>query len=250
MFTNTQPVDSVLDRGGLPSPTGTFLLSQVGLDAIQGDPLLQTAVVLRILRYVSPKPWGSLQAQNKRRSESLSQLTDRLMQPYDGSKQGFTMGSQVFWQPVTVPSERRKHKYASRSPVFVGYRASRQPPYPGNMEMIADRDFTQDFLDAYAARQSGSNQNRLDILFDCRFVMRVMLDLVPAEFIDSLVETGVRLFLTCDKKWYQPRVVARHGEQEQNFYVFVDPQVEGNGEMIKNNVDWIHMKSVRVKSSL
>lgn len=69
----------------LPSPPSTLLLSSDTLHTIQ-DPALRIALVRRILRYVSPRPWGSPRAEVDGYSDSLNKMVRTL---WKNSHQGF-----------------------------------------------------------------------------------------------------------------------------------------------------------------
>lgn len=64
------------------------------------DPAVQEAIVRRILRYVSPKPWGSLASIAHARRSKIDAIIAKL---WDSDPTTFSLGAEVLWQPVVFP---------------------------------------------------------------------------------------------------------------------------------------------------
>ncbi len=121
-------MEDLLGEMKQPSPIGTFAITEHNYQRIQ--PRLRLYVVLRILRYVSPHPWGSLRSTNMRRMRSLEHILSKLnSDPY--VTQNFVAGSGVKWSSVIFDRDGVKAlpKMSKReSGQLVGWIASRQPP--------------------------------------------------------------------------------------------------------------------------
>ena len=59
-------------------------------------------MVRRILRYVSPKPWGSLAAIGHAHSANLQEIATRLWDDSAPAKSRFTVGGEVLWVPAVL----------------------------------------------------------------------------------------------------------------------------------------------------
>jgi len=79
----------------MPSPLSTFAFYTQDHRSICDD--VQRAIVLRILRYVSPKPWGSPLAEVSHSTLKLKDICERLWASIPAK---FSIGSEVQWQPV------------------------------------------------------------------------------------------------------------------------------------------------------
>ncbi|KAF5315906.1 hypothetical protein D9611_004858 [Ephemerocybe angulata] len=242
-------VDEITHKGRLPSPIGTFLISKEALEGIKDKPLVQRALVLRILRYVSPNPWGSLKAQAKRRSARLEELARCLTTPMSTSSKPFSMSSQVLWKPVLKRPKVVKGK--SKGKVPAGWIASRQPPDLQNAWSVADRDITEPLLQALEARASEGDGGALDILFDCRFRIRIHLDAIPQAVIDALAAGITNLSIRCDKELYYPSVVLRTPKNEVVLNPADNPTPKfPEGIAIAKPVDWVSIEFIRTLGNI
>lgn len=73
-----QRVDAYISTNRIPSPPSTLAV-KTALPPEDVD--VRHAILLRILRYVSPKPWGSLKAEAGRREASLSRMETMVWPP-------------------------------------------------------------------------------------------------------------------------------------------------------------------------
>ena len=73
-----QHVDAYISTNQIPSPPSTLALKTTHPPE---DVDVRHAILLRILRYVSPQPWGSLKAEAGRREESLSRIEPMVWPP-------------------------------------------------------------------------------------------------------------------------------------------------------------------------
>ncbi|CAE6505083.1 unnamed protein product [Rhizoctonia solani] len=126
-FSNLCAVTDYLQTHIRPSPPSTLLLvpppHQMEKDTTH-------ALVLRILRYVSPHPWGTPESEAHRRRTSIERIAQRVL--HEQEKQvSFCAGAQVLWSPVWVrPDGRIRTRRAGEESCgrTKGWLASRQPP--------------------------------------------------------------------------------------------------------------------------
>lgn len=213
-------MDKFLDDQRRPSHLGTLVLPQSLFQSAM-NPLTQKALIERVLRYVSPDPWGSLRAQGFGRSSSIDRIMDNLQRPMTATTPAFVTGSHVLWQPGCYRNGKFK-----KTPPAVGdvpaWIASRQPPAKKNIglsqqgtasESLGPRDITQ--LVAGGMRRldsDSSSQDVIDILWDNRFRIRIRPSNVPKDIKAALDLPDASLALEADEKWYQPRLVLRTGD--------------------------------------
>lgn len=198
----------------LPSPPSTLILSSHALPDVV-DPTVRLAFVLRVMRYVSFHPWGSLRADGNRRKSSVQRIIDTLWQS-DGAPP-FTAGGGVLWQPVIFSAKRRLRvgTQCLRRQLQPGERfawmASRLPAVPYHMLDTAklssklDVDITERLAIAISR-----GDDSLEVLFDCRFLVRFDLSQIPETLVGALQkyqETGVNVRIKPHTKYYWPKVV-------------------------------------------
>lgn len=183
---------SYLSTHTYPSPPSTLLITPYDLPA---DAQTQSALVHRILRYVSPHPWGSPESEAGRRHSSIQQILQRVWTSAHNADSNthtglgsFTAGAHVLWTPVrlfpngsfrllstpTLRPPSLDNRHMSRPAWLV----SRQPPSAQALRtLIIDID-----LDA-GTRASGS----LNVLWDNRFIIRLREELGSGRDGDRLV---------------------------------------------------------------
>ena len=171
-------------------------------------------MVIQILRFVSPHPWGSHAAEGFRKSNSLSRI---ILAVFDNASKGslmgataFSAGSHVLWTPVYIRPDGRM-KYMKPIPGADGWTegwlASRSPPYrttSGTPEL--ETDITPLIIDKqYSA-------DPINILYDNRFVLSFHPREIPAEVFKRFrvsPTSEYRLLVTATKKYSLPRLALR-----------------------------------------
>ncbi|KAF8350504.1 hypothetical protein F5887DRAFT_1058581 [Amanita rubescens] len=184
-------VDRYLNRCAITSPPGTLLLSLRGL-LLENDDLVRIALILRVMRYVSFYPWGSIRADGKRKRSMRDQILKRLwsLNPFENGRGPFVAGGGVLWTPVLVNGTRIKTPdRIARTGVGEGetiaWLASRQPPMKMR-QMDGEKVFNPLHIDATETIKqkledisSGSSPLAVDLLYDCRFLVRLHLTKLP-----------------------------------------------------------------------
>jgi tRNA(Ile)-lysidine synthase len=167
-------------------------------------------MALRILRYISPHPWGSTRAQAGRRRESLQRIVHRVWDPDPASdaRSRFEAGANVLWTPLRICRDGRlKYERPRRGERF-GWLASRAPP-PRHCRPDFDRD-----ISAEIARP---RRQHAEVLYDNRFLLTFRLDAIPPgdPVMISLKEGHGRVMLVLGGRWLWPQVVwRREGEED------------------------------------
>ncbi|KAF9027032.1 hypothetical protein BDZ89DRAFT_823575 [Hymenopellis radicata] len=183
------------------------------------SPILRTHVITRILRYVSPYPWGSLRSMSKRRSDSLRIIETNLLNTSPTSTR-FIAGSGVLWTPVVLRDKNFKNLSEANTrtsryekPVY-GWLACRQRPTSAMSE--ADNptivDVTTRIRECLAGHAPTPNARPLvfDYLYDCRFLVRFSLSQIPADMRAAL-ETH-SLWIKGSSRSYTPVVVLKSAD--------------------------------------
>jgi len=202
----------------MPSPVGTFLLSAHNLSAIE-DNMVRAAMVMRIMRYVSFQPWGSIRGDGNRRMRSIQRIIDKIWAPqrHYVDKSESVGGNGVMWRPVSIRTGYRG-KISIRIPdprIELGsdrlaWFASRQPP--SNKTTDTDDVTNPLILDLTdRLRQAKEKENNgvtkpLEILYDCRFLLRFDMAKMPL-LIKFGMDDGSRMWVRPRTKWYWPEIV-------------------------------------------
>lgn len=198
-----------LGRFSVAAPPGTFILAADKLSTTVTDPLDQLALVLRILRYISPRPWGSARAQAGRRTESLRRIVQRVWDPNPASKERirFEAGANVLWTPFRISRYGRlKHEQPRWGERF-GWLASRAPP-----PLVCRSDFNRDI-----STELSPQRRCVEVMYDNRFLITFRLDAIPPgdPIMTSVIEGYGRIILVFGGRWLWPQVVwRRKGEED------------------------------------
>ncbi|KAG6335031.1 hypothetical protein ID866_4057 [Astraeus odoratus] len=179
-----------LQSCSLPSPRGTILLSSSGLLEVQ-DPSVRFAIVLRVMRYVSFHPWGSIRADGDRRRASIHRIMKHLWShdPEPALLKKFTAGGGVLWTPVLYHRGKRLktvHHAQHRGDGDFAWLASRIPPFFKNPQEGAGSasrlmvDLTEQFNMALSTPENNTSHAMVfEVLYDCRFLLRFDLRQMP-----------------------------------------------------------------------
>lgn len=219
-------VDSALKRCMLPSPTGTVLFTFRGLAQVNND-LTRRAMLIRVIRYVSFYPWGSLRADANRRRSSLSHIMFNLWRanPSVAGPSIFTAGGGVLWTPVTtvngyIRTPDRLHVSSIREGEVCGWLVSRQPPL-SQAGMTARGitsplrvKVTQQLVEAiqdWELSQDGQPPV-VQVLYDCRFLVCFDIGNIPRPLVKQLIRNETDIFICPNTRWYWPKVMEERDE--------------------------------------
>ena len=209
-YVSSSQVSAYLSRFSVRSPPGTFILAADKLSTMPMDQLVQHTIVLRILRYISPLPWGSTRAQAGRRRESLQRIVQHVWDPDPASKKRtrFEGGANVLWTPLRICIDGRLKHEQPRFGERFGWLVSRAPP-PRPSKHEFDRDISTELF-------SPAGRRRAEILYDNRFLITFRLEAVPPDdpVMASVVEGSGRIMLVLGGRWVWPQVVWRRKDED------------------------------------
>ncbi|KZT26616.1 hypothetical protein NEOLEDRAFT_1155713 [Neolentinus lepideus HHB14362 ss-1] len=208
------------------SPPSTVLLVPYLLRPT-ADAVIQRAMILRIMRYVSFYPWGSLQAEAHRRTESLNQIIGKVLcSAPETFPKPFVAGGGVLWTPVFLmengqfkisKSEDKHIGSTSCSSLPAAWIASRQPPFAKSLSdtrTSTRKDALHlNITHLIGEKVDGVNpQEEQELLWDCRFLLRINGRRLKTTVDRARSITGSEdgeLLLEPETRWYLPRIVWR-----------------------------------------
>ncbi|KAJ3733969.1 hypothetical protein DFJ43DRAFT_174587 [Lentinula guzmanii] len=219
-------VDFILSRNALRSPPGTYLITHRSLASIE-NPKVQRAIVLRILRYASFHPWGSLAAQVNRRTNSLSQIVDKLWggNPFQEQIRPFCAGGGVSWTPVAIFGDKFRFVDGGsngdvnlKNTESFGWLASRQNP-PSH-DTMSERGLVNplrvDITSRIKPKLDSGDTSPLELLYDNRFLVTLNLATIPSDLEKNIrnPDNSSQVWLLPRTRWFWPKVVLRSQGQE------------------------------------
>lgn len=230
-------VDDALKSVLKPSPISTALISEDDLRAV-ADKAVRNGIVRRILRYISPFPWGHPRAEAGGRSATLQRILASLCEDNAQNRTRkdvrtkFVAGAAVLWSPVIIASNGHiKHREDLNSGEKRCWLASRQPPIR-----------TLDYVNKDSSRPSGISENAaadpleldisyllignclndirgvVEVLYDCRFLIRIDFHKLSSYVSRTIIQsdrgdvgtvnsTWSRLLIVSDTKYFLPKLV-------------------------------------------
>lgn len=264
-------MDRHLKRREIPSPISTFALSTHNLQAIT-DPSVRAAMIMRILRYISPKPWGSLRADGNRRIGSIQRLVDTIWAPpsEEGPPPFMVAGSGVIWRSAWVYegySDRSSRLHIPRSKDSwmrrrgegdrLAWLASRQPPYEKRVRHHPDGSPLEDtlYMDltdilSQARQNAQTIKDGLEVLYDCRFLIRFNIAKMPSEIGMSLSVGRSKVVIEARTRWFYPQILWRRpGRDDEHLGAVMDESnrqvMEHRLNMDKKRTEWISIEFIR-----
>ena len=221
-----------------PSPPSTLLLLPPAAGPIPTEDV-QRAVVLRILRFISPKPWGAPDSEALRRSSSLRLISSQLWCSTTKAKQPFCAGSEVVWRPVFLRADgcmrfaHHGHPLDKR-----GWLASRQPPMKRTHVLSPCVLDISEFL-----VQDGESE----LMWDNRYVLTLRPSLLHSEIRDSC-RSGGSVVVVPHGKWLLPKIVWLRGKQSDSVLGGV---VDVRKESVwSSSPQWVNFRWIRSLESL
>ena len=159
-------------------------------------------LVLRILRYVSPLPWGSPTAEAGRRTKSLDRIAAYLWGTKTLQTKPFTAGGQVLWSPVIVNSanEIRFSTMNGNKDYRPAWLASRLPPFRGQLGMLA-MDISNDLRSNLAQRQ-------VRFLWDNRFLVTCRMEDLDERMVYDLMAGITSVWIKPLNRYFEPVMVS------------------------------------------
>ncbi|TFK54674.1 hypothetical protein OE88DRAFT_1623776 [Heliocybe sulcata] len=205
------------------SPPSTVLFTTSLLHS-NTDEAVQRAMVLRILRHVSFHPWGSVEAEAHRRTESLDRIVGKLSSLITSNEvKPFAAGGGVLWTPVSLRKDGRFKLLVSKGgPTALGldkdlhtaWIASRQPPFSKRIGASTQRDPLCLDVSHLVSEDSAAIASQADreLLWDCRFLLRISIGNLAGVINRIQAVRGTQdgeLLVEPETRWYLPCLVWR-----------------------------------------
>lgn len=245
----------------MPSAPGSLMVSIPALWEIT-SPIVRQALMLRILRYVSYEPWGSLRSEVGRRQKSLTSLVKRLWDEQalrTRSNISFTVGSGVWWKPAFVTKSQLLRTVVKALPLSeLGWYAARHPSINSPDVFLPDPlryNMTDKLKDGRAAWEAKEGPDTLEFLYDRRFLIRFQLDKMPQDLYDALKLNG-GVVIKPRSPWFLPEISFKqnkkftvlHTEIKREQFTWV--REWGTKTYIDTVSDWITIVYIRPISAL
>lgn len=205
----------------------TILLASEDFSRIV-DNTIRLEVVRRILRYVSPFPWGSRSAEAGQRSASLQRIVEELSSsPTNGKRRKLAGGGGALWTPVLIDKAGKIKYSGSINDHKQGWLISRQPPirrYEDQNSDALELDITSKILRALESQRPEADSSVLEILYDCRFIVHIRTELLRNIMTkhltskekcrrtsnkDTRLTPRTRILLVPHTRYFLPKVVLR-----------------------------------------
>ncbi|KAF9227747.1 hypothetical protein BS17DRAFT_694552 [Gyrodon lividus] len=209
-------VTSHLRVCALSSPTGTLLLSSSKLSDIT-DNDVRFAIILRVMRYVSFHPWGSVRADGDRRQSGIRRIAKFLWTPNPQADQikRFTAGGGVLWTPAIFNPGKPLRvgnqclQPPLRSDDQLCWLASRIPPFFKNPQEGAGSSsrLTVELTERLGAAMDSDMP--FEVLYDCRFLLCIVPTQMPKHLKSILrnQDKTVSVKIIPFTNYYWPKVV-------------------------------------------
>ncbi|EMD38198.1 hypothetical protein CERSUDRAFT_49182 [Gelatoporia subvermispora B] len=241
-------VTTWINQSVLPSPPSTLLLpSKELLKITDGD--VRRALVRRVLRFVSPRPWGSLSAEVGGSRTHLDHAVSKAW-GYEDKKirRSFSSGSDVLWVPHVLRSDglvkEQGQDLTNGEPLWLVQRA---PPFLKNIHLRKDKSdaLVLDITDYVAGRLP------LEILWDNRFGIELDPAVLPDHVVGALNCPGssARVTIQPHTKWYLPRLVLSCPDQPDkvlaDFHWNITSWKHKRPANVHSDPQWVRMAFVR-----
>lgn len=265
-------VDKQVKRYAVPRPLSTFVLSSHDILTIN-DNIIRSALVIRIMRYVSFQPWGASHAEAKRSSRSIQRIVDKVWtaNPDMDNISSFVSGGGVVWRPIVISFDSKGNERLKLPQKWsemrmcpgdrFGWLASRQPPLykskgvTGGLEDDLEVDLSPKISRTIKELHDGkrkASDGPLDILWDCRFLLRFDLAKIPQYIAVSLALGHSQLRVEPNTRWYWPRIVwMRPGFQPDTLALIPLEQQDQEGVVpLANPSAWIRIYWIRTLEAI
>lgn len=246
-------VSNHLARCLLPSVPSVVILRSKWLLRFVTEPEIRIAMIRRILRYVSPRLWGSVQAEAYGDHKRLSDIADKVWTTRPASsRRTFSGGANVTFIPGVVTQLGTFKPYGSlRGDHTRAWLVQRGHPLPGETlkRLGLQNHLVRDITDLILGPTPP--EGWLAVFYDSRFHISLNLHAVPEDVLAALQEEGSqdRIVIRPATDWYAPQIVwLRKGRSERvlsdyrwNSLRWAKPV----NEFARHGRAWVRMEFVR-----
>ena len=220
-----------------PSAPSTLLLLNPSEESIPA-PDVQRAIVLRVLRYVSPKPWGAPDSEGSRSSPRLRRISNYIWNSTK-PRRTFCAGSDVMWTPVFLRADGCKHLVLANDKEHTsgdrqGWLASRQPPIRRTCVPSPCMQDISEFL---------IQDTESELLWDNRFIITMRPRLLPPDILDSCKSEG-SVMIVSHGRWLLPKIVWLRAKRDEVLLGGVALDVRKTAEGLMNSA-WVDFRWIR-----
>lgn len=189
-------VTTFLEKSARLSPLSTL---SIPCSISKTELEISSHIVRRILRYVSPNPWGHPSAEAFGSSINIAQISS-LLWSSEETKRPFTLGSQVIWRPFKFKEGHHRQKTSY-------WIASRQPPILRNK---AINPCIADVTHLFKTHPEG-----FYYLWDHRFLVIIRPAVAPS-YVQALLTShdDGQVVITPHSKWFLPRVEFKYSSDK------------------------------------
>jgi hypothetical protein len=256
-------VDEFLEKNRRVTAPGSIMVSIPPLMEIT-SPIVRQALALRILRYVSYEPWGSIRSEVGRREKSLRRLVQVLWDAKGlrfRKNISFTVGSGVWWKPAFVTKGHVLKTVVNNLPANdIMWFAHRHPtinhptaptPVSDNLRIV----MTDQLRKGRMAWEANEGPDTIETLFDRRFLIRFQLDKMPEDLYEKLKTNG-GVVIKKRSPWHLPEV----NFKQDKVYTVIHTLIQrekftwvrewGTKTYIDTESNWITIQYIRPISSL
>ena len=226
------------------------------------SPIVRQVLVLRILRYVSYEPWGSIRSEAGRRQKSVKRLMNVLWDR-DGLRFrkiiSFTAGAGVWLRPAFVT---KGHVLKTVVKDFnikdLMWFASRHPTINSPTAPVSDSlriVMTDKLREGRVAWEANEGPDTMELLFDRRFLIRFRLDKMPQDLFEALKTNG-GVVVKNRSPWHLPEV----NFKQNKIYTVIHTLIQrekftwerewGTKTYIDTESNWITIHYIRPITSL
>lgn len=219
------------------------------------EPEVRVALVRRVLRYVSPRLWGSLQAEVCGDRERLDGIVRAVWGTLHApsARRSKSSGANVLWVPGIVrqngPFRIRNELSWNQQYAWLVRRAKPIADYKlariGRANTL-NRDVTDILLDGIL------RQGLCEVMYDARFLVTMDISAMPEDIAASITYKTGRVFILPGQTWLNPRVVWRRTEKpdEELASIGWDLGRWKPVDVASRRSKWIQMRCIRTLEAI
>ena len=237
----------------MSSPPSTVLLPHTALQSLT-DREVQSAVVRRVLRYVSPHPWGHVSAEASGSRETFRAIADVIRSPFnsDSPPSSFMKGAKVWWRPVYLHGTRAAFGFTLKKGYVpkLGWLAQRERQWSEERRNVVGApdplvvDITHDLREGYAKSSSFS------VLYDRRVFIRFDMKRCPPDLARSLLLPESFIHIVPVTPFSLPRVILQVGDSREIVLADFRWREHNRKAWIPKlslvDAPWVHMHIIRL----
>ncbi|KAI0929004.1 hypothetical protein AcW2_004835 [Taiwanofungus camphoratus] len=250
-------VTNYLSHCMLSSPPSVLLLRSDRLADITSHEI-RMAMVRRILRCVSPRPWGSVRAESDGKHRSLERIVAALWENPQ-TPTSFSAKSNVFWIPGVALANgefrRRAEVREGETPAWWIQRSNlmseRKLKHRG-----VDSPLLRDITERLAQWRSADDPF-VRVIYDARFLVELDMGKMPEDVHASILgeQANAKVIIKSACAWYAPQVVwRRQGLRDEPLADFRWDELgwirSDDVEHPRMDPTWIKMQFIRTLEAL